>query len=68
MVFHNGMARNVGPGSGIALLEYLRFDAAAGVCADRYFAHDGAVMIDKSVRINTYGFEADIPLPLIEMW
>jgi hypothetical protein len=63
---HNGMAPNVGPSSGIALLEFLRFNAAAGVCADKYLAHGGAVMIDKSIMAILVGSRLIFLYVLIE--
>lgn len=48
MFLRSGLAPNVGPGSGITLLELLVFNAAAGVCADKYFAHGGDIVLNES--------------------
>ena len=45
-----GLAPNVGPDPGLALLEFFVLSAAAGVHADKYSAHGGGVMIDESIR------------------
>ena len=51
MTLLSGLAPNVGPDSGLALLKFFVLSAAAGVHADKYSAHDGGgVMIDNSIR------------------
>ena len=50
MTLLSGLAPNVGPDSGLALLKFFVLSAAAGVHADKYSAHDGGVMIEKSIR------------------